>query len=569
MSDQDKTVTPTPASDDAAGPHTQQPPSTIPEWRNNEISSHNGNHSDQERGDGSPIEEESNPKYDDTTDELLMNLVPDYFDGIPARQRQDAGSDANGNAVTAASQDDNNIVDWHQDDPENPRNWPTWRKYIRIFSVIALTYTVRLGACMIAPSIPMIMQDFGAGDRLEAAGFAVSVYILGLGLGPLLWTSLSAIYGPLAVTSICNVCFVGSTVGCVFVRSLAALIACRFLAGVFGHCAVATGPGVIVDLLAGARSKTPLMLYHLARVLGFVGGPFAGIWLGTDARWRVLFWIQAGVVLALTLVMVVPPCHGETSARVLLQRRAKRLRRENGNMQLRSRLDAGLTARDIFRRSIQGPFQLLFSSKTCAGTAMLVGLAYGCQCMILTTVCHVAKSWPVFIPMFLTFFAVGCVFGLLPRRWTIGDASEKILWRRVLYGGVAVCLGHVLYGWVLEVGGGSRRVVVGPVYGLLSVGLGSSYIITAVRRDMNLRFNRPDGDNEPSAAAASVIVRGIFGALFPPLALFVYDRLGAGLGSTVLSAAMFVLGAATLLLTNLHKLDHGRPTLEGRVWAAF
>jgi VIT1/CCC1 family predicted Fe2+/Mn2+ transporter len=70
---------------------------------------------------------------------------------------------------------------------------------------------------------------------------------------------------------------------------------------------------------------------------------------------------------------------------------------------------------------------------------------------------------------------------------------------------------------------------------------------------MKLRFVGPDVDNEPSAAAASVIVRGIFGALFPPLALFVYDRLGAGLGSSVMSAAMFVLGAVILLPANLHK----------------
>jgi MFS family permease len=406
---------------------------------------------------------------DDATDELLIDTADDYFHRVPRHHRQQAKSNnAHDDAATTAFQNDPNIVDWNEDDPQNPRNWPTWRKYLRIFTVIALTYTVRLGACMIGPSIPMIMADFGARDSLEAVGFAVSVYILGLGLGPLLWRPLSIIFGPLAVTAICNVCFVGFTAGCVFVRSLPALIACRFLAGVFGHCALATGPGVITDLLEGKARKTALMTYHLARVLGFIGGPFFGIWLGTG--WRVLFWIQAGVVVAMTLVMVVPPCHGETSARVLLQRRTNRLRRENDNMNLRSRLDAGLTARDIFRWSIARPFQLLFCYKTCAGSAILVGLVYGCQFMILTTTGYVAKDWPVFVPAFLVFFGTGCVFGLLPRHWRMGrHSSDKILWPRVLIAGIGLCLGLAMYGWVVQVGGGERTVTVGPLYGLFSV----------------------------------------------------------------------------------------------------
>lgn len=56
----------------------------------------------------------------------------------------------------------------------------------------------------------------------------------------------------------------------------------------------------------------------------------------------------------------------ETYAPVLLERRTKRLRKETGNMNLRSKLEQNLPPREIFVRAIARPTKLMFLSPICA-----------------------------------------------------------------------------------------------------------------------------------------------------------------------------------------------------------
>lgn len=80
---------------------------------------------------------------------------------------------------------DPNIVDFDgPNDPQNPMNWKSPKKWGMVFLISAITFLTPLASSMFAPGVPEVMRDFGStNDMLE--GFMVSVYVLGFSFGPL------------------------------------------------------------------------------------------------------------------------------------------------------------------------------------------------------------------------------------------------------------------------------------------------------------------------------------------------------------------------------------------------
>jgi hypothetical protein len=89
--------------------------------------------------------------------------------------------------------DDPNIVSWDgPDDPTNPMNWSTGRKWGAMAVVSGVTFLTPLGSSIFAPGVQMVMDEFHSKNTL-LEGFIVSVYVLGFAFGPLGKTSLQFI----------------------------------------------------------------------------------------------------------------------------------------------------------------------------------------------------------------------------------------------------------------------------------------------------------------------------------------------------------------------------------------
>lgn len=94
--------------------------------------------------------------------------------------------------------------------------------------------------------------------------------------------------------------------------------------------------------------------------LGPVIGPVAGGFLGEAAGWRWIFWVLtiAGGVVAIGSIAF----QRETYEPILLQRLTDKLIKETGNKNLRSRLDNGMTKKQLFKRAIIRPTKMLVKS---------------------------------------------------------------------------------------------------------------------------------------------------------------------------------------------------------------
>ena len=364
----------------------------------------------------------------------------------------------------ASSEDEANIVWWDSDDdPENPYNWPTWRKVVNCTFVSALAFITPLGSSVFAPGVPRLMVEFGS-DSPELAAFVVSVYVLGFAAGPLLLAPLSELYGRNIVYHSCNVFFVGFLVGCALSPTLNALIVFRFFSGVFGSCALSNGGGTIADMIVQEKRGAAMAAFSIGPLLGPIIGPVAGGFLSDAEGWRWVFWLLVIIGGLITIVMFI--FARESYAPVLLQRKVNRLRKETGNPLLRSKLDAGLSSADYFKRGIIRPLKMLVFSPICVIFALYMAVVYGFLYLMFTSIT------PVFLENYgfpantvgLVFLGlgIGSMLGLaffsatsdrtlkkMAEKDGKGMKPEYRLWP-LPFSAFLMPIGFFIYGWTVE-----------------------------------------------------------------------------------------------------------------------
>jgi DHA1 family multidrug resistance protein-like MFS transporter len=77
------------------------------------------------------------------------------------------------------------------DDPANPQNWSQKKKAFVAFQIDLYTFVVYAGSAIYVSSELQVMARFGVGEFKAALGLAL--YVLGYGIGPLIWSPMSEI----------------------------------------------------------------------------------------------------------------------------------------------------------------------------------------------------------------------------------------------------------------------------------------------------------------------------------------------------------------------------------------
>jgi hypothetical protein len=75
----------------------------------------------------------------------------------------------------------------------------------------------------------------------------------------------------------------------------------------------------------------------------------------------------------------------ESYAYTLLERKAQRLRKETGNLELRSALDTGKSSNDLFKIAIVRPTKMLLLSPIVSSLSLYMAVLYGYLYMLFTT----------------------------------------------------------------------------------------------------------------------------------------------------------------------------------------
>ena len=81
------------------------------------------------------------------------------------------------------------LVDWTENDQENPRNWSTPKKFFVTFEICLLTTSVYIGSAIYSAGIQGVTQQFGVGET--AALLGLTLFVAGYALGPMIWVRFS------------------------------------------------------------------------------------------------------------------------------------------------------------------------------------------------------------------------------------------------------------------------------------------------------------------------------------------------------------------------------------------
>ncbi|KAJ5482101.1 Major facilitator superfamily domaingeneral substrate transporter [Penicillium sp. IBT 31633x] len=216
------------------------------------------------------------------------------------------------------------LVGWYySDDSENPHNWSN-RKRALIATLICLyTFVVYTTSAIYTSSTEGIMKEFGVNTLLATLG--LSLYVLGYGIGPLIFSPMSEIpvIGRSPVYIVTMFLFVIISIPTAFVKNFAGLMVLRFLQGFFGSPCLASGGASIGDMYSLMSLPYAMMAWVAAAYCGPALGPLlSGFAVPVKGwRWSLFESIWASAPVLVLMFMFLP----ETSTATILLRRAHRL----------------------------------------------------------------------------------------------------------------------------------------------------------------------------------------------------------------------------------------------------
>jgi DHA1 family multidrug resistance protein-like MFS transporter len=83
-----------------------------------------------------------------------------------------------------SKQKDPNLIEWDgPDDPENPMNWPTNKKWIVTIALGMMTFCVTFASSVFSNATVPVAELFGV--SIEVTTLGTSLFVLGFGAGPL------------------------------------------------------------------------------------------------------------------------------------------------------------------------------------------------------------------------------------------------------------------------------------------------------------------------------------------------------------------------------------------------
>ncbi|KAI4950039.1 hypothetical protein J4E91_004695 [Alternaria rosae] len=270
------------------------------------------------------------------------------------------------------------LVTWDGDaDPENPRSMGKLRRWLIVLICASSSLCVTCTSSLYTSTYSQLEPEFGASRLVCTLG--LSMFVAGLGAGPMILSPLSEFYGRRPIYICSFTFFLIWMIPCAVAQNIQTMLVARFLDGLAGSAFLSVAGGTVGDMFGKHELSAPMMVYTASPFVGPEVGPLIGGFIVENTTWRWCFYvliIWSGVQLCL-IVLFVP----ETYHPVLLRRKAIRLRKETGNPEWIApieKMDRSI-AKTVLWSCIR-PFQLLFFEPMCLSlcilSAILLGILY-------------------------------------------------------------------------------------------------------------------------------------------------------------------------------------------------
>ncbi|MCJ1400301.1 hypothetical protein MMC11_003506 [Xylographa trunciseda] len=271
------------------------------------------------------------------------------------------------------------LVDWYNtNDPANPQNWSQKKKAFVALQIDLYTFVVYCGSSIYVASELGVIAEFGIGSTEASLGLAL--YVLGYGLGPLLWAPMSEIptFGRNIPYITSFAIYLILIIPTALVHNYGGLMVLRFLAGFFGSPCLANGGASMQDMYSLLYLPYAVSLWVSFAFAAPALGPTISTFAVVAESWRWSFWETLWMSGPIFLLWIF--CLPETSPSTILLYRAARLRQKSGNKKIRSQTEIdrqGLSPRAIAMDAVIKPFEIMFKDPAVMFTNVYTALTYG------------------------------------------------------------------------------------------------------------------------------------------------------------------------------------------------
>ncbi|KAL3497010.1 major facilitator superfamily domain-containing protein [Aspergillus germanicus] len=470
-------------------------------------------------------------------------------DGYSCNSAVDAETGVGGAQATEGAGPSEFVVGWEDNDPMNPRSFPTLRKWV-ITSILSMgSLCVTCTSSMYTVTYDQLTEEFGCSRLIATLG--LSFFIWGLGLGPLVLAPLSEFYGRRNIYIISFSFFLIWLIPCAVAQNIETMIVCRFINGLAGSAFLSVAGGTVGDLFDRHELSAPMMLYTSSPFIGPEVGPLVGGFINQYTTWRWTFYvllIWTGALLV-SIILFVP----ETYHPVLLRRKAQRLRIETGDDRHLAPIEKmDRSVAKTVMRSCYRPILLLTLEPMCLNlcifSAILLGILYlffGAFQLVFGNV-YGMDLWQRGL-CFLGLF-VGMVFAILSdpfwRRIYVklekqqernGGGEHQPEWRLppAIAGGPLLTIGLFIFAWSIF----PYVHWIVPIIGTAFFGAGTVLVYAGIFTFLVEAWPLYGA----SALAANSFLRSSAGGIFPLFGIQMYNNLGYHWATTLLAFLTLVM----------------------------
>ncbi|KAK7046008.1 hypothetical protein VNI00_007003 [Paramarasmius palmivorus] len=422
---------------------------------------------------------------------------------------------------------------------EHPQSMSSARKWLIVLVISGASLCVTCSSSAAAFAEGGMAAEFHV-SRLVTV-LTISLFVAGLGIGPLLVGPLSEVYGRNIIYQVSFTMLFLLSWPIVFAPNIAVMLVFRFLTGFCGSTFLSVAGGTVSDLFSNETVANPMAVYTLSPFIGPVLGPLYSGFVNQNASWRwtfrvLLIWT---FIQTVAIYLFVP----ETFVPVLRKRKAAKLRKATGDANYWAPLDR--QDKDLATSiliSCYKPFELVIYDRMVlllnTWTALILGILY-----------LAFQAFPIIFQQKhgfdmqqtgMTFLGIG--FGMILAVSTQGyfnryareaGTPESHLHKGEI-GGILVPVGLYIIAFTTY----ASVHWIAPIIGSIPFGAGVYLVFTSVFTYLVTAY-RPIA---ASTMASNSAMRSGFAAAFPLFAGFMYEALGT-VGATALLAGVMTVMA--------------------------
>ncbi|KAH7382421.1 major facilitator superfamily domain-containing protein [Phaeosphaeria sp. MPI-PUGE-AT-0046c] len=424
-------------------------------------------------------------------------------------------------------------------DPDNPKNWTTKRRWAITISMGLLVFTVTFASSIFSVNIRVVEEKFNV--DLVTATLGVALFVLGFVFGPIAFGPMSEVLGRKVPLFFGFALFAIFQIPVALAQNMTTICVGRFLGGFFASAPLAVVGGALADLWDPIPRSYAICVFAAGGFAGPVAGPIAGGFI-TESHlgWRWTSWITLIMAAFLGTVglFVIP----ETSPARILQLRAKRLRKETGNAQYYSKADENkLTLNTVVNVYLLRPFVMFLQEPILALVTAYMSFLYGIVYLLFEAFpvsFYEERGWSLGVSQLpFAAFIVGIIMGAgliafstatnFTRAYVKhGKSIPEERLPPMIVGAIALPVGLFWFAWTSD----PNITWVPQVLSTALIGLGCmvpfwqgmSYLIDCY------------GFYSNSAIAVNTFIRSFFGAFFPLFTHAMYHNLGVPWATSLL-----------------------------------